>query len=150
MTDKTAEFPKVRCSRHGNMKDEGYSVQARYAAGRGDHKVIGGLVLTGDWKDMAFQRGTPGVSAAAPHSFLHVCGLLTFQAAEALRWWLHAEAAGSDALGDLCVETRLIRHEIALDYEVVAVEPLAEVAGAFRRARRRVEPAPAGGENSNG
>src|SRR5690606_9220355 len=54
-------------------------------------------------------------------------GLYSYQAAQALRWWFHANAAAS--WNDLCLETRLVKHRVKYSYECEAISAHAVIGG---------------------
>ena len=51
-------------------------------------------------------------------------GLLTYSAAQALRWWTHA-AAHLDF--KISLETRLVKHQIEYDFKVTALNAIEEI-----------------------
>ncbi len=106
----------------GSGTDSGYTVEARYASHRPE--MICGQMLDNRWSTLRFDKAPIGVpSQTWPVS---VPGYLSFEAAQALRWWFIAQAR-ADYRGMFCLETRLVRHKIKYSYEVAAeayVDPL--------------------------
>lgn len=138
-TDKP-EFPRVRSSSHstGDYHEKGYTVEARCILK--EPRSVGRMVLGQAWTEVQFERAPIGVPAAHPYSPLPLMNVLSWPAAQALRWWFHADAASTGHMGDLGIETRLVEHTIKLDYECRAVGIVDEVSdGAFRRVRAATE-----------
>lgn len=111
MSDEPKECPS------GSGTIHGYSVEARYAS----HSplVLGDLILDERWRHVSFPKGHPGVPIGPSYhaSFLSRCGLMSYPAAQALRWWLHAEGDAS-SIGCLCLETRIVKHKVRYSYGV--------------------------------
>lgn len=131
----TPEFPKVRSSHHstGDWYEKGYTVEARCTSR--EPRMVGRMLLGQTWQEVVFERSAIGVPCAHSHSALMFCSVMSWPAAQALRWWFHAEAAGVGIMSDLGVETRIIEHAIKLDYECRAVGPVEEVTNGSHRPR---------------
>ncbi len=112
-----SEFPKNGSSGRGTT--HGYTVEARH--NYPDPVAIGRQIFDNRWREVHYQEGHPGVPTrkASPHDAgsYHT---FDFAGAQALRWWFHAEAEASPEWG-VCLETRLVRHEITYEYSVKAV-----------------------------
>lgn len=122
-----AEFPKKGQS--GNGTTHGYTVEARYTAG--DHVVINGVVYTDKWKQVNPDRAAIGVPTHRPfESWLHQCNLMNYPAAQAIRWWFHAIA--EQDFHNICLETRLIKHEIKYSYSETDVSEHCLITGEDR------------------
>lgn len=92
----------------------GYSVEARVD---GPPRQLGKYLLDGEWRTVQFDaapNGVPGFSHAEP--WLAHCGLLRYESAQALRWWLMAEAVWG-------VRTRLVRHKVQYSMQQYKGEP---------------------------
>ncbi|MDN7413448.1 hypothetical protein QZM42_33525 [Burkholderia vietnamiensis] len=110
------EFPKKGTSGHGTTI--GYTVEARHTAR--DHVVIAGVVYTDKWKRLNPDRASIGVPAHGMFEpWLAQCGLMNYPAAQAIRWWFHAIAEAD--FHNLCLETRIVKHQVKYSYEETSV-----------------------------
>lgn len=115
-------FPQKGSS--GSGDDILYSVQARLAYH--DARLICGHLLDLRWKTLYFEKSPIGVPAARPFRFgAMATGLLSYQAAQALRWWFLAEAETNFSC--LCVETRLVEHRVSYSYSSEAIRAVAPI-----------------------
>jgi hypothetical protein len=102
-----------------------YSVEARY--NYISPAKIGKQLFDNRWRTVEFDASSVGVPRAPSYQRETLnSGLLSYSAAQALRWWLHALA---DYEGHSCIETRLIKHKISFSMEIVAVSSHAEIGG---------------------
>lgn len=118
------EFPENGSS--GSGTDTAYSVQARMAYIT--PKVVAGQLLDLRWTKIHFdpaRNGVPVREGLFPQ--FRTLGLLSYQAAQAMRWWFIAAAAKDH--DHLCLETRLVEHEVKYSYSAVAARAC-EVIGA--------------------
>ncbi len=92
----------------GNMTRSGYTVEARYL---GHSKIIGKQIFTEKWQAVEFSKVERGIPINDPDLFRY--GLLTYPAAQSLRWCFHA----STLYG---LETRLVLHQLKIKYSVEA------------------------------
>lgn len=115
--EKGEEFP--RNGSRGSGTTTGYRVEARH--NYHSSITIGDQTFDLRWQEVTFQRGSPGVPTkiGSPHCE-GTYGTHSYQAAQALRWWLHA-AAEIDIAGGICLETRLVEHKIKYEYSVTVV-----------------------------
>ncbi|MBR8182114.1 hypothetical protein KDW54_06850 [Burkholderia ambifaria] len=124
-----SEFPKSGQS--GNGRTTGYSVEARFVTTSQDHVVINGVIYTDRWKRVHVDQGPVGVP---PHgrfeSWLDQCLLMNYPAAQAIRWWFHALAEAD--FHNICLETRIVKHEVEYSYKERAVSEHALVGGEDR------------------
>lgn len=134
--EKTKTEPLRRiCS--GNGTDKAYTVQARMS--NDEVRTIGGNTVTGKWRDVHFQKGTPGVpSPRRLNCSPLITDYLSYEAAQALRWWFISEAELSGPfgmLGSLCLETRIMQHSIRYSYQmdIMNEHPIHEVKGTGER-----------------
>lgn len=129
------EFPRVRSSMHhtGDYHEKGYTVEARCTLR--EPRSVGPILLGQEWAEVPFNRSPQGgIPMAHPYSPLPMMSVMSWPAAQALRWWFHAEAASTGIMSDLGIETRIIEHAIKLEYECRAVGPVDEVTnGSSRR-----------------
>lgn len=99
--------------------EEAYSVEARYIGT--EPKQIGGMLFDNRWRRVNFSRAASGVPAGPEwHHHARHLGLLGYTAAQALRWWLLAEA-DREMLGSICIETRIVKHAIRYQWSEQAV-----------------------------
>lgn len=110
-------FPRSASSHSGGS--DGYTVEARLAEYQEPVKLENGLALTNRWKRIDFPENPQGIGVPAckPYEFyLTQMRLLSYPSAQALRWWLHAQAANVDMMNPihvgLALETRLIKHNV--------------------------------------
>jgi hypothetical protein len=97
--------------------ETGYTVEARnnYPL----PETIGRLLLDNRWQRVNFPRSDTGVPQCVDYQrHVKMLGLLSLEAAQALRWWLHADARNESKY---CVETRIVRHKISYSYKIEAV-----------------------------
>ena len=103
----------------GSGTTTGYSVEARCSCR--EPKRYGDLILHDKWQTIHFPKGSPGVPPPKFQQYeLERTGLHGYQAAQALRWWFHAELE-QEIMGGLCIETRIIKHEIEYSYKATAI-----------------------------
>ena len=127
--EKDAEYP--RKGQSGSGTTHGFSVEARFNSGLGI-KEICGIQLTSQWKTLTFAKVDPPIPGVPNGSILHYFpryfDLLTYEAAQAMRWWFHAEAE-HQMLGGLCIETRLVKHKVTYSIAEEAVSHHEHVGG---------------------
>ena len=82
-----------------------------------------GQLFDNRWQIVQFNKSPLGVPVADPYMapILEERGLFGYAAAQALRWWFHANAVASRIGGDLCLETKLVKHTVATAFECSAV-----------------------------
>lgn len=89
----------------------GWAVEARL---NGDRPAQWGeLLFDNRWRRVSMAKAPPNLGVPYPsfgRGMLEECGLLGYDQAQALRWWLHANAQGNFNLHGL--ETRLACYEI--------------------------------------
>lgn len=110
----------------GSGTETGYKVEARYNFNQA--VKISDFIIDNRWRQIDFPKATNGVPQAPfyqRHTLEH--GYLSYAAAQALRWWLHAEAE-SDG-GGLCLETRIVKYKIAHSYEITRVAEHMRIGG---------------------
>lgn len=114
----------------GTMNGDGWTVEVRLA----DYAQpiqIGDMVVSHQWQRVGFTPAVIGVPAHSEYqSYLGYTRYLSYPAAQALRWWFHAEAAkGSLALG---LHSRLVKHRIRVEHSVEAVSVHCGIGGEDR------------------
>lgn len=103
----------------GSGTTTAYSVEARY---NNPHpREAAGRLFDNRWQMLHFDKSPIGVPATTwRHPFVHEIGLLSYQAAQALRWWFLAQLETSVA-GCLCFETRIVEHKVEYSYATEAI-----------------------------
>lgn len=126
--ETTDEFPKVGSS--GSGHETAYSVEIRCTSR--SPRPLGKLLIDNRWQAVSFDESPNGIPAGSTYYFVsrHL-RLFGYPAAQALRWWLHAQA-DSEIGGSLCLETRLIKHEIKYSYSEEAVSAHVPIGGEDR------------------
>jgi hypothetical protein len=101
-----------------------YSVEARYMYT--DTLTVGSQVFDTRWRTVHFSESAlVGVPRCGSHDWaIMATNLCSYQAAQALRWWFHADLA-KDFRGS-CLETRIVKHKInySLDYSAESAHEL--------------------------
>jgi len=118
-------FPYSTEGRGGS--EVGYKVEARY---NNRHPIDFGKQLWDDrWQRVRFDQGPIGVPKG---NFLNenaqMLGFHSYYSAQALRWWFLAELE-REAMGSLCWETRLVKHEIKYKLSSEALEAVETLTG---------------------
>lgn len=116
-------WPK-RGSSHSSTSD-GWKVEARLAYHTPTQ--VAGMLLDLRWRQVHFDKSPVGVPGERYPNFLVMAGLLTYQQAQALRWWFIAEAQHQSS--SLCLETRLIKCRLKASYEYEEVSSHAVIGG---------------------
>lgn len=102
--------------------DEGWTVEARYVYP--SPLVFGEQIFDSRWKSVDFYKspiGVPSGNENYMNRFAALMGLLPYKSAQALRWWFLAELGRDGISGGLCLETRLVRHEVKYSVSSKAV-----------------------------
>ena len=112
----------------GNGTMEGYSVEARSVYTSPQN--INGQLFDERWATVKFNNnsliGVPEGPSWSIH-WLRLCGLYSYPAAQALRWWFHANSEHQ-----LCLETRIIKHKINYSYQSSRISEHAIITGEDR------------------
>lgn len=106
-------FPKKGSNASGTQ--QGYMVEARLAYP--EPKMVAGHLLDLRWKKLTFDPAKGGVPIG--RGWPEYCGLMNYQAAQALRWWFIAEAERDYMSG--CLETRLVKHRLVYSWSIEAI-----------------------------
>lgn len=115
---------------NGSATYSGYSVEAKY--NYHEPKSFGSQIFDKTWRRVNFDKSTNGVpSCSSLHEEIVKHGFLSYQAAQALRWWFHA-AADAESFSSLCLETRIVKHEIKTSYAITALSCREHVHGEDR------------------
>lgn len=122
-----SEYPKKGQS--GSGLEDGWSVEARFTYH--EPRQFGKQIFDQRWKSVQFDQVVPPIGVpSGPPSVLGIrdaCGLYGYQAAQALRWWFHANAAAR--WQDGCLETRLVKHLLKYEFSSTAESAHAVIGG---------------------
>lgn len=98
----------------------GYSFEARY--NYHTPTTIGGIALDNRWQRIEHTDAKIGIPKRPFRCFgLDAAFLLERNEAEALRWWFICLADASKTCGSLCLETRIVEHEVKYEYSATPV-----------------------------
>lgn len=117
----TSEFPKKGSSHHGT--EMAWEVEARCATSH--PRAFGSLLLGDKWSAVPFEEAAGGVPNGGLFFQGNELGLLTYEAAQALRWWFLASLRVKHE--SYLVETRLVQHKITYSKTaeaIAATEPI--------------------------
>ncbi len=74
------------------------------------------------WRQVEFDLSANSIPMSpVHHRELLEHGLFSYAAAQALRWWFHAQAEIECAGGAPGLETRLVQHRLTFSHEVAAI-----------------------------
>lgn len=111
--EATADRPEHAGERLGGGGSfPGYTIEARVT---GNPVELAGQVFDNRWRHVSFMTSRIGIPISGICPEIHQrAGTFEYAAAQALRWWLHAEA---DAALKICtLETRIVKHKV--EYQV--------------------------------
>ena len=111
------DYKRVRSSATGT--EVAYSVEARHSEIQ-EPIQLNDQIFDGLWREVKFKASPIGVPSDRYYARSLEHGLLGYEAAQALRWWLHAESRNAIG-GGYCLETRIIAHKITYSHKVEAV-----------------------------
>jgi hypothetical protein len=100
-------------TRNGSSSCCGYKVEARF----NNHyaKPVGDQVFDLRWQEVHFDRAGFGVPASRFAVAANVFGdldMMSYEQAEAMRWWFLAHLEATRPGGRLCWETRLVEYKV--------------------------------------
>lgn len=128
VSEPASEFPKK--GGHGSGTEDCYTVQARSMYT--EPQPFGKQIFDQRWKHVQFdqvQFPLPGVPAG--HSMISDrLGLYSYPAAQALRWWFHANAHAG--FSGICLETRIVKHKVTYTYAEEALSAHDVISGEDR------------------
>lgn len=116
-------FPNERGNHHSTLI--GYTVEAMFDYN--SPRMIAGQLFDNRWHEVSFVKAPEGFGVPAGDRFnteIHKHGLYGYEAAQALRWWLHAQARLEG--NEYCLRTRLIEHKVVTETRVTAEKPVEE------------------------
>lgn len=116
------EFPKEHSNQEGTT--HGYTVEARNGGGP---VTVGDQIFDGEWRRVGFTKSAGGIP---DDPMLSQYRLHSYTAAEALRWWFLAVCHRDFRI---CMETRLVTHQVKYKWTVTAIEAGHESEEWFRR-----------------
>jgi hypothetical protein len=118
------EFPREGCS--GSGSEVGYSIEFR-VLGNAPPVIVAGKIIDAVWRLFKPEAASHGVPACHPY-YRHTVdrGLMSYPAAQAIRWWVHAVADAEQIGGGLRLESRIVKHLIKYTHaeEVVSAHAL--------------------------
>lgn len=117
------EFPSERGKHHSDLS--GFTVEAMFASDK--PRQIAGQLLDNRWAEVSFAMAPQGFGVPAHDQFnaeIVRHGLYGYEAAQALRWWLHAQARLEG--GEYCLRTRLVVHKVVTETRVTAERAICE------------------------
>ncbi len=101
------EFPYSAGNHHSTMT--GYTVEALFDFD--SPRTICGQIFDREWRQVTFAESPIGVPPTKIFTVdLRKHGLYDYEAAQALRWWFHAQANFEG--NEYCLKTRLVAHEV--------------------------------------
>jgi len=106
----------------GSGNSRAYSVEARL--NYHDPETIGGVIFDNRWRPVPWQGVFDKLKVHPSRKFrgdLVATGLLLREEAEALRWIFICIADGERALGSICLETRIVEHQVEFSYSAMPV-----------------------------
>ena len=104
----------------GSSTSTGYTVEARFFMR--DAEIIMQQIYDDKWRQVEFDQSAIGVPMSRFHHHeLLEHGLFSFSAAQALRWWFHAQAEIECMGGAPGLQTRLVQHRVTYTNEVKAI-----------------------------
>lgn len=107
----------------------GYSIEAMLTTDMPE--MIAGNLVDSKWRTVNVDHVPNGVGvprSADYHADIFAkLGVMGYEAAQALRWWLHAEAARSHKHWGL--RTRLVRHSVSYSMQATPGEAIEEIGG---------------------
>ena len=104
----------------GSSTRPGYTVEARFSLI--NPEKIGRQIYDNRWRQVEFDQSAIGVPMSPIyHRELIEYGLLSYSAAQALRWWLHAQAELECFGASHGLQTRLVLHQLTCEHDVKAI-----------------------------
>ncbi len=122
---KHNRFPveEGKTGQSGSGSLTGYSVQARFNSYRAE--PVGEQIFDNRWQTVQFDRSGFGVpSSRFAAGVLAELNLMSYEQAEAMRWWFLASIEATRVGGCLCFETRLVEHKVEYSRKETPVEYL--------------------------
>ncbi len=120
------EFPRDSMSGSGSVR--GYTVEVRLMF-NGHSRVVNGMALGPTWARVHFPEAPIGVPKGRFLGSLSddVVPFMAYPSAQALRWWFIANAAMTH--DDICLETRLVEHDLSYQHKDVETRAVEETKG---------------------
>lgn len=104
----------------GSSTSMGYTVEARFFMR--ESEKIRQKIYDEQWRQVEFDLSANSIPMSpVHHRELLEHGLFSYAAAQALRWWFHAQAEIECAGGAPGLQTRLVEHRLTLAHEVAAI-----------------------------
>ena len=130
MSDTKTDFPRSVGDHHSTMT--GYTVEAMFDSD--SPRTICKAIYDCTWRRVPFVESPIGIPTTKIFT-VDLCkyGLYDYEAAQALRWWFHAQANFEG--NEYCLKTRLIVHEVVSHTTVTATQAVCE-----EQHRREMQP----------
>lgn len=111
----------------GSGTFDAYSVEAM--CDYGSAQEVGGQIFDNRWKRVDFEPSKIGVPVGPSYQIavLNQVHLLSYPAAQALRWWFHA--ACETFSSGLCMRSRIVQHRVIYSYSEERVSEHMEIGG---------------------
>ncbi len=104
----------------GSATLTGYTIEARFYLR--EPEKIGRQIYDKDWRQVKFDLSDNSIPMSpVHHRELLEHGLFSYSAAQALRWWFHAQAEIECVGGAPGLQTRLVQHRLTLAHNVMAI-----------------------------
>jgi hypothetical protein len=104
----------------GSAALTGYTVEARFFMR--ESEKIRQQIYDEQWRQVEFDLSANSIPMSPVHHHeLLEHGLLSYSAAQALRWWFHAIAEIECVGGAPGLQTRLVQHRLTLEHDVTAI-----------------------------
>lgn len=115
ITDLEPDYPRNQGA--GSRTETAYAVEARVNPDSPFGPVqINDQIFDGKWRRVVFDKTTMGVPRCADFRHLTIqANLLSYAAAQAMRWWLHA-IEDTDFFSHHTLQTRLIAHRLTSEH----------------------------------
>lgn len=122
-----SEFPKKGSNHNGT--EHAYTIEARSMFN--EPQVFGKQIFDQRWKRVQFDQVAPPFGVPAGHSMVaDRLGLHSYPAAQALRWWFHANAHAT--FSGICLESRIVKHAVSYTFSEEAVSAHEVISGEDR------------------
>jgi hypothetical protein len=109
--------------RNGSSSCCGYKVEARFNSHHAE--AAGDQLFDLRWQEVRFDRSNFGVPASRFAAAANTFGdldMMSYEQAEAMRWWFLAHLEATRAGGCLCWETRLVEYQVSYSRSAKPIE----------------------------
>jgi len=124
-----SEPEKEQKPSHASGTKHAYRVEVR--CGAHEPRVVQGITLDKEWREIHFPEGVPGVPVGPRFDIpeLMSTSTLSYQAAQALRWWFHASVEAEKGLNSVMIDSRIVKYEIKYSREWKRISTHCEIGG---------------------